>query len=121
MRILVIDDDDVFRDMLAKTLSRLGHSTIEARDGVEGLSLFAKDRIDLVVTDLIMPEKEGIETIIEIRRRDPKAKIIAMSGGGRGAASDYLSFALSLGAAATLEKPFALEALQATIAKVMAT
>lgn len=106
-RILIIDDDDQVRKMLRLTLNAAGFDVIEAQDGTVALKLFYQNPlVDLVITDLIMPEKEGIETIMEIRRNFPKVPIIAISGGGRIDPSDYLSLAKKLGAQITLEKPF---------------
>lgn len=106
-RILIIDDDDQIRKMLRLTLNAAGFDVIEAQDGKIAMKLFNQDlTVDLVITDLIMPEKEGIETIIELRRDFPKVPIIAISGGGRIDPNDYLLLAKKLGAQITLEKPF---------------
>jgi DNA-binding response OmpR family regulator len=106
-RILIIDDDDQVRKMLRLTLNAAGFDVVEAQDGKIAMKLFHQDPlIDLVITDLIMPEKEGIETIIELRRDFPKVPIIAISGGGRIDPNDYLVLAKKLGAKITLEKPF---------------
>lgn len=105
-RILLIDDDDALRKMLRLTLTGMGHSVVEARNGREGVALDATQQPDLVLTDIIMPDKEGIETILEIRRQHPETRIIAMSGGGRVNARDYLVMARRFGARYVLEKPF---------------
>lgn len=106
-RILIIDDDDQVRKMLRLTLNAAGFDVVEAQDGKIAMKLFHQDlTVDLVITDLIMPEKEGIETIIELRRDFPKVPIIAISGGGRIDPNDYLLLAKKLGAQITLEKPF---------------
>jgi DNA-binding response OmpR family regulator len=107
-RILIIDDDDQVRKMLRLTLNAAGFDVVEAQDGKVAMKLFHEDPtlVDLVITDLIMPEKEGIETIIELRRDFPKIPIIAISGGGRIDPNDYLILAKKLGAQITLEKPF---------------
>ena len=106
-RILIIDDDDQVRKMLRLTLSAAGFDVIEAQDGKMVMRIFHQDPlVDLVITDLVMPEKEGIETIIELRRDFPKVPIIAISGGGRIDPYDYLILAKKLGAQITLEKPF---------------
>ncbi len=106
LRILVIDDDVQVRKMLRLTLAADGFDVIEAQDGKVAMRLFRQDPADLVITDLIMPEKEGIETIIELKRDFPDIKIIAISGGGRIDPKDYLYLAEKLGAQVTLEKPF---------------
>jgi len=106
-RILIIDDDDQVRKMLRLSLNAAGFDVVEAQDGKAAMKLFHQDPlVDLVITDLIMPQKEGIETIIELRRDFPKVPIIAISGGGRIDPNDYLVLAEKLGAQITLEKPF---------------
>ena len=81
--ILIIDDDDQIRRVLRKTLERDGYDVADAPNGKEGIRLYRENPADLVITDIIMPEKEGIETIRELRRDFPEVKIIAISGGGR--------------------------------------
>jgi DNA-binding NtrC family response regulator len=106
-RILIIDDDDQFRTLLRKMLEKAGYNNIEeANNGVLGVKLFRQSPFDLVITDLIMPEKEGMETIIELTGEYPQLKIIAMSGGGRVSPHDYLETAKRLGASRTMAKPF---------------
>ena len=106
-RILLIDDDDQFRTLLRKMLEKAGYDDIEeANDGRIGVKLFRQRPFDLVITDIIMPDKEGIETIIELTDDYPQIKIIAMSGGGRIGPQDYLETAKRLGASRTLAKPF---------------
>jgi CheY-like chemotaxis protein len=121
-RILLIDDDKALREVLRLSLEHLGHSVMEAQDGDEGLALFSQHSADIVLTDLIMPGKEGLETIQELRRVYPTIKIIAMSGGGRVAAQDYLKVAAEFGAVRILAKPFAItalaEAITATLAEI---
>lgn len=109
--ILVIDDDDIFRTGLCKILELEKFKVVEARDGVEGLSRFESERPDLVLTDILMPNKEGIETIIEILEKAPDQKILAMSGGGRGSPREYLEFAKDFGAQRILQKPFQIKVL----------
>jgi CheY-like chemotaxis protein len=113
--ILLIDDDNLFRPMLCAQLEELGHTVTEAQNGKEGIAQYARVPADLVLTDLIMPEKEGIETIIELRKKWPGVKIIAMSGGGRASAASYLKTAQQLGAARVLHKPFSNDELTAAI------
>ena len=110
-RILVIDDEDLARFTLRKFLQSAGHIVLEAKDGKEGLALLNKDPCDLVITDIIMPEKEGLETILELRQANPCLPIIAISGGGWGGYSGYLEAAQSFGANCSLAKPFAQEEL----------
>jgi len=118
-RILLIEDDDAFREMLRATLARAKHEVIEARHGAQALALLQSQTVDAVLVDLIMPEKEGFETIQEIHRRWPGLGIIAMSGGGRIPARDLLGIAARLGSVQTLEKPFSNEELFAAIAHVI--
>lgn len=110
-RILVIDDDNQTRQMLRQALERAGYSVVEARDGAEGLRHYQENPVDLVITDILMPEKEGLETIQELRERFPSVKIIAISGGGRTGKLDFLHVAEKLGALRTLHKPFPLQEL----------
>jgi DNA-binding response OmpR family regulator len=105
-RILLIDDDIAVLRTLEIILSDLGYDIVTARDGNEGLRAFHRTHPDLVITDLIMPEKEGLETIIEMRRERAEVKIIAISGGGRVHNTNFLEMAASLGANAVLPKPF---------------
>jgi CheY-like chemotaxis protein len=105
-QILLVDDDDLFRKMLMLKLTKMGYAVMEARDGNEALILHSHLSPDVILTDLIMPNKEGLETIAELRRLYPAARIIAMSGGGRGSATDYLKIALLMGADRVLAKPF---------------
>ncbi len=104
--ILVIDDDKFFRFMLSELLRRQGYEVVEASDGDQGIALFQERSVDLVVTDIIMPNKEGIETIIHLLDEFPQVKIIAISGGGRNFNTHYLDVAKQLGAQYTFCKPF---------------
>jgi CheY-like chemotaxis protein len=104
--ILVIDDDAAVLHSLAALLEDAGFRVHTASDGVKGLAAFRAHRPDLVLTDIIMPEKEGIAVTMEIRREYPSTKIIAMSGGGRMGNSNFLEIASKLGADVTLAKPF---------------
>jgi DNA-binding response OmpR family regulator len=118
-RILLIDDDDSVRTILRQTLAYFGHAVIEARNGREGLELFRHANADLVITDIVMPEKEGLEVLMELRQKQPAVRIIAMSGGGRGMAADYLRTAKLMGAAKVLTKPFSNEVLMAAINELL--
>jgi CheY-like chemotaxis protein len=104
--ILVIDDDAAVLHSLAAILEDAGFRVHTASDGAKGLAVFHAVRPDVVLTDIIMPEKEGIAVTMEIRRECPDVKIIAMSGGGRMGKSDFLEIASKLGADLTLAKPF---------------
>ena len=105
-KILLVDDDDEFRRMLRLTLVRLGYEVIEARNGREALHLQRVAENEVMITDLIMPDQEGLETIMAFRREFPAVRIIAMSGGGRINATDFLNMAKLFGASQTLTKPF---------------
>jgi CheY-like chemotaxis protein len=119
-RILVIDDDLQFRQMLKQALEREGYEVVDAPDGREGIKLYRQAPTDLVITDILMPEKEGVETVIELKRDFPDVKIIAMSGGGRGMdAQDYFSLVKRLGAAQTFAKPFDHKKLFGTIQELL--
>ena len=104
--ILLVDDEDVVRGLLKLLLTSSGYEVWEASDGNRVNELYERYRPDLVVIDIIMPDKEGLEVIKELRRIDRNAKIIAMSGGGTGKAENYLLLAKKLGARYTLSKPF---------------
>ncbi len=105
-RILLIDDDEPFRTMLRLTLIHFGHTVIEACNGKQGLDLFPQANADLVITDIVMPEKEGIEVLMELKKLQPSVKVIAMSGGCRNRSGSYLQIAKVLGASKVLAKPF---------------
>lgn len=106
MKILVIDDDDRLRRVVEKALSLGGHQVLTAADGALGMAIFRKERPEIVVTDIIMPEQEGLGTIMMMRRERPEAKIIAMSGGGRMGNLDVLEAAHTLGSDEIIAKPF---------------
>jgi len=105
-KILVIDDDAMVRHTMSKILRHGGYEVVLAEDGLRGVAAFRKEHPDLVITDIIMPEQEGIATISQIRREVHDAKIIAVSGGGRIGNADFLSMARKLGANDILPKPF---------------
>ena len=104
-RILIIDDEPQIRSMLKLMLERDGYEVIEAPDGVEGIKVYRQNPADLIITDLIMPNKDGIGMIIELKKEFPDVMIIAMSGGGLNKPDGYLKGAKKLGAACTLTKP----------------
>ncbi len=113
--ILLVDDDEACRKVLRRTLQRAGYIVTEAMNGAVALRLLRDASVDLVVTDIIMPEMEGIETIQTLRRTHPQLKIIAMSGGGRIEAEGYLASAKAFGAVDVLRKPFEAAELFAAI------
>ncbi len=104
--ILLVDDDDQLRGMLRKMLEGEGHEIVEAPDGKVAVKLYRERPLDLIITDLIMPEKEGLELITELKHDFPDVKIIAISGGGRIGPAEYLPIAKKFGASYTFEKPF---------------
>lgn len=106
MRVLLVDDEDAIREMLDLLLKRRGLQVVQASDGVEAMRLYREQEFDLVITDLIMPRKEGIETILEIRAMKRPIRIIAISGGGRVDQSMHLHLAGSVGADRVVSKPF---------------
>jgi len=118
-RALVIDDDDLTRETICSMLKAANFEVLQAQDGDLGLKLFRERPTDLVVTDILMPNKEGIETIIELRRLNQKVKIIAVSGGGRVGANQFLEAAQKLGADDVLSKPFSRAGLLEKINKLM--
>ncbi len=105
-KILLIDDDEYIRVWTSIQLGKAGHQTMTAANGDPGIDLASKIEFALVITDIIMPDKEGLETIIELKKENPGLPIIAMSGGGHMSSDDILELALSLGANAILRKPF---------------
>ena len=104
-RILIIDDEQQIRSMLRLMLEREGYEVVEAPDGIEGIKAYRQKPADLIITDLIMPKKDGIGMIIDLHKEYPDVKIIAMSGGGLNKPDNYLKGAKKLGAACTLTKP----------------
>ncbi len=109
--ILLVDDEEAVRYTLRRMLERAGHDVFEATNGREALIALKSKRADLVITDIVMPVKEGTETILELRRRDPSLKIMAISGGGRTGNMDYLDVASRFGADYTLAKPVRMQEL----------
>jgi CheY-like chemotaxis protein len=105
-KILIIDDEEQVRLYLRRILEPEGHEVVEAPDGKVGLQLYREEPFDLIITDVFMPEKEGLETIRELRSEYPEVKIIAISGGGRNIDLDFLPLAKQFGALRTLTKPF---------------
>ena len=118
-RVLVIDDDSLVRSTIRRLLEREDFTVFEARHGADGLSVIAAQPIDLVITDILMPDKEGIETILEIRQSFPTLPIIATSGGDRTGNNEYLEMASKLGADRVLPKPFRSRELLAMIGEIL--
>jgi two-component system response regulator (stage 0 sporulation protein F) len=117
--ILIIDDQDHVRRLIQDLLPP-HHRVLEAKDGVEGLRVYCRQPVDLVLCDLFMPDKDGIETIRELRRHDPAVKIVAMSGGSFDGRMNLLGVARALGADGVLGKPFDHETLCTTVEEALA-
>ena len=115
-KILVIDDEDQLRDLLQKLLTRDGHEIFIAHDGEEGVANFHQFNPDLVITDIIMPKKDGIEVITELHQSNPKLPIIVISGGRRAMAAGFnLDSVEMLGVRGILQKPFTHQQLQEVV------
>lgn len=106
--ILLIEDDKEFREMLKTALRRKDHVVIEAENGKEALINFKPGVTDLVITDLIMPDEDGLKVIMKIRELKKGIKVIAISGGGKAGPGSYLNLAKALGADAVYSKPFSI-------------
>jgi CheY-like chemotaxis protein len=119
-KILVIDDDAVVRETIVFLLQDVGYEVLSAEDGVRGMALFRSEQPDLVITDLIMPEQEGLQTITEMLKDQPNAKIIAISGAARLGKMDFLKIAEVLGAMDAIRKPFEPAELLATVKNCLA-
>ena len=118
-RILVIDDDDTLRAILKRLFYTAGYEVAVAEDGMAGIRIQQIEPFDLVMTDLVMPEKEGLEVIMEIRKKYPDTKIIAMSGGGRIHPDQYLELARNLGAQRVFSKPFKANEVLAAVRELL--
>lgn len=117
--IIIIDDEADLRSTMRRILEGAGHQVREAGDGNEGIRLFHQRPADLVITDIFMPEKEGMETIQELRGEQEDVKILAVSGGGRMAHVDPLEDAELFGADGTLAKPFTVEELRRKVEELL--
>jgi DNA-binding NtrC family response regulator len=118
-RLIVADDDNDFRALLEAILTGAGYEVLTAANGIEALRLCEQPEVAAAIVDLVMPEKEGLETIFEMRRRFPGIKTIAISGGGRGPGDVYLEMARQLGAATALAKPFGNAEILEAIRKIL--
>ena len=117
--VLIVDDDPCVRNAIKKILRNEAYEIIEAANGCEAVNFFRQTKIDLMISDLVMPEKEGIETILEIRQGFPDVKIIAISGGGKSNTDLYLNMAKDLGAQYILSKPFQIADLLNAVRKLL--
>lgn len=118
-RILIIDDEPQIRSMLKLMLERDGYEVVEAPDGIEGIRVHRQNPADLIITDLIMPNKDGIGMIIDLKKEFPEVKIIAMSGGGLNKPDGYLEGAKKLGAARTMTKPIDREEMLRAVKNIL--
>ena len=117
-RILLIDDDPAIRVALARLLTYDGHSVTTAENGDKGLRLVEAQRVDLVITDVVMPEVDGLEFLIRLRRMESPPPVIVLSGGGSQLVTPYLDLAVQFGAAAVLTKPVVLSEMREHIARL---
>ncbi|MGH7264953.1 MAG: response regulator [Candidatus Rokuibacteriota bacterium] len=115
-RILVIDDDIEIRRILEEALVAAGHEVVLAGDGAAGLRAYTDARPHVVIVDLVMPQKSGLELVVELRRADPRVKIIAISGSAN---LEFLAGGRDVGVERTLEKPFRLEAVIEAVADAL--
>ena len=118
-RILVIDDEKEARRLLRSLLEREGYSVMEAKNGEEGVNLFRADPCDMIITDLVMPVKDGLKTILDVRALAPKVPVLAISGGGSIAKERYLSTASFIEYVETLAKPFSREELLKQVRRML--
>lgn len=118
-RILIIDDDPDIRRLLKGALERSQHEILEAANGIEGMRRWREGNPDLVITDLVMPEKDGLDTLFEMVSLDPRVKVIAMTGGNWREAVDRLHDARLFGAVRTVAKPFTLSEMLRVVGEVL--
>ncbi len=117
--ILVVDDDPEIRSTLKKILEMSGHTVLTASSGVEANACLDEGKVDLMITDIVMPDQDGLESMRQARAKNPDLPVIAMSGGGRLRTDNYLRLAKAFGASEVLEKPFDTAALIETIDRVL--
>ena len=118
-RILIIDDDESAIDLLRQILEQAGYEVVAAKNGQEGLKLFRQQKFDLVVTDMVMPVKDGLKTILSLRQEDPTIPLIAISGGGAIAKERYLNVAGYIEGVSTFPKPYSRTELLAGVNKLL--
>lgn len=118
-KILLVDDEDEIRKVVRATLGEELYEFAEESNGLDAQAQLEKQNFDLIITDIIMPDCDGIELIINVRRNRPDIKIIVLSGGGRVHAAHYLNLAKKLGATHVFEKPFDTDVLRKTVQKLL--
>jgi YesN/AraC family two-component response regulator len=104
--ILLVDDEESFLNGMKSLLELQGYTVFTAMNGIEGINILEQTPVDIVITDILMPEMDGIELILRLKNKYPEIKIISISGGGRIRSDDYLNLSLSFGVNAALKKPF---------------
>jgi CheY-like chemotaxis protein len=118
-KILVVDDEPLVRKMLRQVLERAGYEVLEATNGKEGAKLFRETPADLIILDIIMPEQDGLQTIMKLRQDFRHVKVIGISGGGQSGPESYLEMASMLGAARTFAKPIDNDELLETVREIL--
>ena len=118
-RVLVVDDDEQVRTVLREILEPEGHEVLEAANGEEGTTLYRRNPVDLVTTNIVMPEKDGLELIRELCADFPGVKIIAISGCDPDDRKGYLSLAETYGAGCTVRKPFSRDTIRSAVAELL--
>ena len=120
--ILVVDDDKLVRELLTDILNLDGYTVFTAETGVEASEIYSQNNIELIITDLVMPKKGGIELIMDLKKKDPNIKVIAISGGSTTTGRyDYLPIAKLVGASEIISKPFQVAEIRAQVAKILAS
>ncbi|MEO6002023.1 MAG: response regulator [Opitutus sp.] len=120
LEILVVDDDPLICEGIGVKLRGEGHVVTLAANGAEALAVIRRQRFDAVVTDILMPERDGLELIAELHRSQPNVRVVAISGGGRALGREYLDAAARMGAHGVLAKPFSFSELASVLARVVA-
>lgn len=118
-RILISDDDPEIREALSRLLTHVGHEVVTVPDGRACMREIEAGSFDLLITDILMPEQDGLETLMSLRRSRRGPRVIAMSGGGQGSAHDYLDLARRFGAHKVLAKPFPVEEILAAVEEAL--
>jgi DNA-binding response OmpR family regulator len=118
-RVLIIEDETALRVLMREVLEKAGYDVLEAVDGEQGMRLFSEQPCEVVITDILMPNKEGLETILELSEQAPDVKMIAISGGGVGLGDDLLDMAKDFGAQYALRKPISMKSLVKMVTELL--
>lgn len=121
IRIMVVDDDEAFRQTVCELLAEGDFEILSAESGTQLFTVLKKQSVDIVLTDIVMPDEDGLEIVRKIKKMNPAPKIVAMSGGGRIAATDYLEIARLMGVSATIQKPFKQQELVGLLQQVFSS